>query len=46
MGLVYMASLAPASPFLGLLLLGSGEAVKKIWHRGQRISDAKIEASR
>ncbi len=46
MGLYYVASLSPASPLLGLLVLGSGEAMKKLCHRGQRISDAKIQASR
>jgi hypothetical protein len=42
----YAASLFPASPLLGVLLLGSSEAVKKLCPCGQRISDAKIQASR
>ena len=46
MGLNYLVSLSPNSPFLGLLLLGSGEAMKRLRHCGQRISDAKNETSR
>jgi len=46
MSLNYLASLSPTSAFLGLLLLGSGEAIKRLCHCGQRISDAKNETSR
>jgi hypothetical protein len=46
MGLKYVASLVPRSLLLGLPLLGSGEAIKKLCHCGQRIPDAKIETSR
>jgi hypothetical protein len=34
----YLAALCPTSPMLALLVLGSGEAVKRLCHCGQRIS--------
>ena len=46
MGLNYLVSMSPTPPFLGLLWLGSGEAIKRVCHRGQRISDAKNQTSR
>jgi len=45
MDLNYLASLFPPSPFLGLLLLGSGEAIKRLCRCGQRNLDLKNEIS-
>ena len=39
----YLVSLSPNSPFLGLLLPGSGKAIKRLCHRGQRNLDLKNE---
>ena len=41
----YLVSLSPTSPFLGLLVLGSGEAIKRLCRRGQRNLDLKHEIS-
>ena len=41
----YLASLSPTSPFLGLFLLGSGEAIKRLCRCGQRNLDLKNEIS-
>jgi len=45
-GLNYLVCLSPTSPFLGLVLLGSGKAMQRLRQRGHKGLAGKIDAAR